>query len=786
VQAGGDRPPPLGLPIANTQIHVLDSRLNPAPAGVAGEIHIGGGGLARGYLNRPALTAEKFIPDPFGGGGRLYKTGDLGRRRPDGGIEYLGRIDHQVKLRGFRIEPGEIEAAILRHPEVREAVVMALADRAEPRLCAFFTRREAADAGLQAQQLDRWRQIWNDAYRRPDAADPGFNVAGWNDSYTGQAIHREAMAEWVEATVGQILARRPQRVLEIGCGTGLLLLRIAPQCHRYLGTDISTQALAWVEGQLSDDLRRRVTLLARPADDFGGVTPQSFDAVILNSVIQYFPDVDYLLAVLEGAMAAAAPGGFVYVGDVRSLPLLEAFHASVQLHRAPAGMIAGELRQLVRKQRDLDTELVLDPEFFTALHWRLPRLGGVQVQLKRGRWRTEVTRFRYDVTLHVEDSGAEVPWRDWRAEGWTLAALRQHLAEAQPEAIGLRGVPNARLVAEMQLLERLAGADAATAGELRAETAEQPGVEPEDLRALGESLPYEVYLGWSRDDPAAFDAVLRRRRPGQRPYFEPRCADAKPWERYANNPLHGERTRRLAAALPAFLRESLPEYMIPSAFIPLEALPLTPNGKIDRRALAAGAAPPRTDAYVAPRNPTEARLAAIWAEVLGVRVGVHDDFFALGGHSLLATQVVARIREALPVEPPLRLLFEAPTVAGLAARLEALEERQEGPPLLPVPRQGDLPVSFAQQRLWFLDQLEGPSATYNIAAALRLRGALNLPALERSLKEMVGRHETLRTTIQTLDGRPLARIQASGFTLAVTDLTALPAETRDAEARRLA
>ncbi|WP_163871165.1 phosphopantetheine-binding protein, partial [Myxococcus eversor] len=191
-------------------------------------------------------------------------------------------------------------------------------------------------------------------------------------------------------------------------------------------------------------------------------------------------------------------------------------------------------------------------------------------------------------------------------------------------------------------------------------------------------------------------------------------------------------------ALRTFLLKRLPEYMVPSAFISLAALPLTPSGKLARKLLPAPDADTlRGDSsFVAPRNPEEEKLASLFATVLRLeRVGVTDNFFALGGHSLLATQVISRIRSSFGVELPLRALFEAPTVASLAARI--LSASREGstaqpPPILPVPRTGPLPLSFAQQRLWFIDQLQPGSSTYNMPSFVRLDGHLDINALQLS------------------------------------------------------
>ncbi|HEX9937525.1 MAG TPA: amino acid adenylation domain-containing protein, partial [Longimicrobium sp.] len=245
-----------------------------------------------------------------------------------------------------------------------------------------------------------------------------------------------------------------------------------------------------------------------------------------------------------------------------------------------------------------------------------------------------------------------------------------------------------------------------------------------------------------------------------------------------------------AAALRDRLRRSLPEYMVPSAFVPLERLPLTPNGKLDRAALPAPGFAPVEERYVAPRTPVEEMLAEIWAETLRLeRVGVEESFFALGGHSLLAMRVISRVRELFGVEVPLRALFEGPTVAELAGRVE--EMRRAGlpvlPPVVPVDRTGALPLSFAQERLWFIDRLEPGSAVYNLTMARRLGGVLDQAALERSLGEIVRRHASLRTVFAEADGSPVQVIAPfGGFTLPVDDLSGLAEADREAAVSRRA
>ncbi|PYX12267.1 MAG: non-ribosomal peptide synthetase [Acidobacteria bacterium] len=235
----------------------------------------------------------------------------------------------------------------------------------------------------------------------------------------------------------------------------------------------------------------------------------------------------------------------------------------------------------------------------------------------------------------------------------------------------------------------------------------------------------------------------------------------------------------------AHLRETLPEYMVPSAFVTMEALPLTPNGKLDRRALPAPPQenPDRDEEYLRVRTPIEEVIAGIWAEVLKLEnVGSSDDFFDLGGHSLLATQVVSRIRQVFQVELSVRSLFESPTVASLAQRIgEHLREKQgvSTPAMKRIPRDRRLPLSFAQQRLWFLDQLDPNATTYNMSWTVRISGALDVRAFERTLNEILHRHEVLRTAFQMVDDEPLQVIAPSiSISLPLIDLTNLPGPDR--------
>src|SRR6185369_2060727 len=324
--------------------------------------------------------------------------------------------------------------------------------------------------------------------------------------------------EWIEQTVERIRSLRPRRVLEIGCGTGLLLFPVAPECESYAATDFSRATIDRLAGQVAARGLSNVTLLHRTADDFDDIAEDSFDMVVLNSVIQYFPSADYLLRVLEGAARAVRPGGFVFVGDVRSLPLLEAFHTSVEMHSAPPSLAVDQLRRRVRKQMSQEEELVIDPRLFAALKQRTSKLTHFKALLKRGRAHNELTKFRYDVILCAggETPSTEADWLDWRDEGLSLEGLRELLGQPLNDFIAVRNIPNARVLEDVLAVRAAAeGAGLDDVSELREAARASTtgiGIDPEDVWTAGAEAGFavEVSCAAGRAD-GSFDAVFLRR-----------------------------------------------------------------------------------------------------------------------------------------------------------------------------------------------------------------------------------------------------------------------------------
>ncbi|WP_405145010.1 non-ribosomal peptide synthase/polyketide synthase [Sphaerisporangium sp. NBC_01403] len=749
--------PTVGRPIRGTRAHILDAWLRPVPGGVPGELYIAGIGLARGYLDRPGLTAERFVADPYGEPGeRMYRTGDLVRRRADGNIDFLGRTDDQVKIRGYRVELGEIETALARHPEVAQAAVIARDDPSAPgaqRLVGYVVPAEPTGEERESAErewIGEWREIYSDEYEQIGTAVFTEDFAGWDSSYDGLPIPLDHMREWREQTVARIRELRPRRILEIGVGSGLLLSRLAPEAEAYWATDFAAPVIR----KIGEDLRRdpelaaKVELRCMPANVTDGLPVGYFDTIVINSVIQYFPSVDHLTEVIRGAMGLLAPGGALFVGDVRNLRLARAFHTGIQLTRSGKdtgqdGKDTGQrhlhtspehvqtvpeyVHAAVERGIALEKELLVDPDYFTTLGF------GVDLRTKRGRHHNELTRYRYDAVLYNGEPDTHLgdePTLTWADALVTTAGeepaawaggLVRRLRESRAERLRVTGVPDARAGSER---------GAVVAG----------GVEPEDLHTLAASEGYRVLTTWSRE-PGTYDAVFVR---GEFRVTEGLYLPGGGTPPYANTPASAGGTSGLVRRLREDLRQVLPDYMVPAAFVTLDRLPMNDNGKLDVRALPEAEAPVPLAGGRGPRTPREEVLCRLFAEVLGLpMVGAEDDFFELGGHSLLATRLISRARTELGAELAIRDLFEAPAPALLAERADAgRPARTAVEPVADRPER--IPASPAQRRLWLAERLSGGDA-YHFPLVFRLRGALDTDALRQALRDVVARHEALRT-----------------------------------------
>lgn len=763
---------PIGRPIDNAQAYVLDDRMAPVALGTIGELYIGGAGVTRGYVGAPGQTAQRFVPDPFGrmSGGRLYRTGDRVRYRADGRLEFVGRADRQEKVRGYRVELGEIEAALLAHPAVDDVAVVTRSDTTDAghrRLAGYVVPVDDALAVLDshaAEMLSEKVEVWNQVFETNyDAsyADESDDFVGWNSSYTGGPLPRDDMEEWLDATISRIQALSASRILEIGCGIGLLARRLAPHVEQYWCTDFSQHAI--------DELGRRVARdpalacvrpLCREASDFSGFAPGQFDAIVLNSVIQYFPSAGYLSEVLRGAAGLLKPGGKIFVGDVRHLGLQHCFATDVEIVRTEdEALDCAELRVRASRRLSRENELAVDPAYFVHLADSDPALRVTSIALKRGRHDNEMTCYRYDVVLSKAPGGdaTRVESLNWGLVG---DGFERVLRDRPPVPVVFRDIPNRRLV--YRLRQAHAVDRAANGVTLQHVVAEFPvsaraGSDPEDLIAIAERLGWEAQAIWAASgDLGAFDLLVTPS--GSQPQAALPAELVPPRGRHlANDPMFATTSQRLTPVLFDWLRDRLPGYMIPAVLVFLERLPTNANGKLDIRQLPPpeGERPELESAFVSPVMPTEKLLARIWCDVLKLdRVGIEDSFFDLGGDSILLIQVLARIREfGLTVSP--RQAFEHQTIAALAQCLGTQTAED-----LPISDSGFAPGPVIRRAIAL-----GGTAALDRYQVLELDTALDLSTgdVTELLVAMVQRHPILAVTLENDgSGRIHADIEPGG------------------------
>jgi amino acid adenylation domain-containing protein/FkbM family methyltransferase len=562
---------PLGWPLPNSRVYVVDQQGQPLPTGVQGELCVGGGGVARGYLNRPDLTAERFVPDPFGSdaGRRMYRTGDLARRLPDGSIEFLGRIDHQVKIHGYRIELGEVEEALRLHSGVRDAVVLARED-------------EEGDRKLLAYVVPRRQDqpLWNapGLYLLPD----GAAVAHLNRNETDY-IYNEIFVLQAYLRHG-IAIRDGDCIVDAGANIGLFTV-------------------------FANRLARNLRMIAFEPN------PAAFACLKVNAEA-------WGTAVKCRPFGLSREAGSAELTFFEGLSLLSGFHADAATER-------DVVRSYVLNQQPAS----VDDEQFSR-----------------------------DVGELIED---RLRATTVTAELRTLSSV---IAEEGIDQIDLLKINVEK--SELDVLLGLAPDDWPRIRQLVIEVDRQASLEP--INALLEQHGFEVLV---EQDPLLRKTELHYVYAIRPSDAGPRLVRQQAPDAHVRSVPSADRGLLTPATLRGFLRERLPQYMVPSAFAMMERFPLTANGKIDRQAFPSVSGDHSRAAQdpAEPQTETEKALAAIWKDLLNVeKVGLNDDFFDLGGHSLLAIRLISQLRSAFGVDVGLRSLFDRPTVGGLSEVVDML------------------------------------------------------------------------------------------------------------------
>ena len=747
---------PIGIPIPDLSLRLVDKHLHDVPEGGVGEILVGGEGVAKGYLGRDDLTKARFVKVFDGNNESIsYRSGDLARIGKNGELVYLRRADQQVKIRGFRIELGDIQAALSKHPDVQAVEIVVQRNLEDDvRILAYVVPQSGEEKDLSNDQLSGWVNTFDETYSEAECTLEKPDFSGWNSSYDKQEIPRGEMEIWLNETLERIKELKPQSVLEIGCGTGMILAGVAPHVKHYFGFDISKKVIEQLRKQVAEKEWSHVSLAIGSASEIlnapaFGSSGEMYDLVIINSVAQYFPSKDYLRDTLVQAAKLIRPNGHIFIGDLRAKATLDIHHLSLALFDQGNTPIAlSTLKKRLILSMDREVELLVDPGALEVM--LASRNASAWPKLKNANTNNELSRFRYDVFLKLDQNkevilqDAITYYEDLHVE---YEILRQILLASPHKWLVINGAINSRVNNEISTFYE---AEFLPTKNIRYSDVTQ-------LYQIGEELNRPCASFWqdsTLNHPESMGKICFVFAPqGTTHIYLKNLGISMPSQ--CSNPLALTRRLNLLSELKQYLQEQLPPHMLPSAIIALSSFPLTPTGKLDRHGLpepefGIQSKIAKSDIRL-PQNQHEEIICQLFRELIGVKsVSIDDNFFAIGGHSLLAMKLITKVKHETKVNIPLKVLFDDPTPEAIA---KYLQENDEAHSNLVIPNSGiaedgTVCLSFGQSRLWLLDQLQGPSSTYNMPQAIRLRGNLDIQSLCRALAELYERHQSLRTVIK--------------------------------------
>ncbi len=654
---------PYGKPIWNTQYHILDENLEYVPINKVGMIYNSGIGVAKGYIDSE-LTEKEFIFHKKIKA-RLYRTGDLGRYNKNGEIEIVGRNDLQVKINGKRIELEEIELQIKKNFRVKEAAVVCAKDK---KIYAFLTinRTEMEESNL-------WKDVFNSAYQDKVVKNTFYDFSGWKSSYTRKQIPDEEMMEWLSNTSRRILELHPSNVLEIGCGTGLIMYKIISQIKSYIGIDLSEIAIEELTNNIksNNQIKEKAKVFQGSAEHLEKMKGKKFDTIIINSVIMFFDSEEYLTNVINECLELLTENGCLFIGDIIDYNLLKIFRTSVNFFKVSNGKV-GELKESIKQDCIRVKDLLVAPQYFEKLLEISGNISGIEMHLKDMHHINEVSKFRYDVIIHKGiknhlKSGNLVETLDFEAIDSKSKKL-DDLFQRSVSSFVIKNIPNKLTSNDAHLLQLIENAeDEKNVLELKDELKayQDNGIFPYELYRYGEEYGYKCAV--KNTDIGHMEAYYSKELP-----FNITINDDKKND-VVNKPYKLEDRSIFIKELKLGLKKQLPEYMIPAYIDILETLPLLSNGKIDRKRLEKLANEKLKDLEsevldLAFDNDCE----HLWSQTLNISYppDLEESFWQLGGHSLLALQFLNAIKNRYQCHISLTDFFSNPTLKYVLERIE--------------------------------------------------------------------------------------------------------------------
>ncbi len=658
----------IGKPLLDTTLYIMDEKQCILPKGMFGEIYVGGHGLAHGYLNQADLTKEKFIEHPTLQC-RLYRTGDFGRCRQDGSFEYLGRKDSQMKIRGYRVELNAINTVIRKHSAIQQSHIMCLENQQIIAYCVptCLPTKERDNTNIQ----ENWQHVFNTLYQNQSPSHALFNTIGWNNSYNNQAIAQHEMKQWQHATVQRILDYQPKNILEIGCGTGLLLTQLAPHCSSYHGIDPAKQAIDYITHTVLEHLDKSSHIVVEHLRAEHFTSDRKYDCIIINSVIQYFPQLTYLEQLLKRLIKYATPDATFFLGDIRNLQSQTSFYFDVAKYKHTSHASLNQLHHHMDTAMLHEQELFIHPHFFHDFVSKNEQTAWANIYHKIEPTCNEMSLFRYDVIIKLGNKTPPIkPDLTINGEACLLThtylkTLLQKTAQ-QRQSVLVKHIPHRYtypISTETKYFMQQNNNDTIEIFQKKIEKLVHPDLFlPDECLTWVKQHHLFGYVYFNDSEKIGYFDLLVLPNPGylnQFPYHTPKGV------RHSNLPNKHEQIDLLTQSLKEHITKSLPAYMHPHHLFFVDELPRNAHGKVNENRLRRPMT--HTKKKHPPKTETEHFVAKLFSELLQQPIiGRNDRFFTCGGHSLLAVKLMLKINQYTQNTIPLAELLKHDSVKDIA------------------------------------------------------------------------------------------------------------------------
>ena len=641
---------PLGKPINKTIIKILDQQLNEVATGVQGELYIGGEGLARGYLNNQELTQEKFIfhsPEKV----RLYKSGDLAITHDQNTVCYIDRIDDQLKFGGIRIEAGEIVSAIQEEPLVKKAVVkMHEIDGYYKSLAAYveMDEKKIFSGDLENVNTDVscfLKNIYDTIYLQAADYEHGtINNCGWQSSFTGSVISVEELSETYQWIRNLIHESDLSDVLEVGCGTGSLLLDYIDKAEECTVMEISSEAISYVKNRLNKEQLNKIIFRNESALNINA--QKKHTCIIINSVIQYLPSVEILINLITKLITATKPNGSIIIGDVRSLELMDiCFLEKIRRKNQEKKSLDPNLGAFYYKCRD--SEIVLSPKFFYALKNRFNEISHVDISVKNGVHKNELNYFRYDVILHIKKTiHYQSPTTILYSPLLTVDNLKSTITLSLTRPIVIKKIPNTYIQEFIDVIN----AEIPHYHALSSHKLEICSEEVNNINAIThlDFTTHNKFIFYGDSSP--INTVDMHLYPREKKQLV-RCADDSlvkdSYRNYCREPFNPWLQKYCFDRIKSKICKNIVSWVYPSVYIWVERWPVSINGKLDKRKLTL---PSHENIQFTAKENTLEKLQIIWKNITGNYAVSNEEFWVHGVSSLCMYFFLATINETFPVK----------------------------------------------------------------------------------------------------------------------------------------